>query len=329
MFDVDDQLMAVAKIFPEGLKNNVADELSSLEYLLQHNPGKINIAPPLAVASTRLFNDKKGEYVPAGVVMYEAAQGTSLAEHIRNVGKARTTLERQATFAILKASIEETAGLLANLHGYGTKMRSSEVYLEPFFEKVTLRSQKVVRHQPIYAAVGVNVSNLEMRVKELVDQSRREAHYSRNASPVHGDAHPGNFFYDPESQQVTVIDVITLSASLDENGEPCGAPERDLAQFLHMLRRDGARAGMRDDEVLECSHDFINSYTKKSTRFSRATVAILGVCSAVSSLLRMTKSSGEQQFFGSLKQQLFILEEMFRLADPWKERELQGLPIEE
>ncbi|KAF9570988.1 hypothetical protein EC968_001129 [Mortierella alpina] len=329
MFNTDEQLVAVTKIFPKGLKNNVADELSSLEFLLHHTLGQIHVALPLAVGSLRLFSDKTGEYALAGVVTYEAARGTSLAEHITNVGRARTKAERRVAFAILKAGVERTAGLLKSLHALGTSTRSSEDYLESYFKKATLRSMDVMSHQQIYTAVGVSVGNLAKRVQELVDQSRREARYLQTASPVHGDAHPGNFFYDPKSQRITVIDVITLSASLDQNGNPRGASERDLAQFHHMLRRDGARAGMRDEEVIECSHSFMRSYTKESTRFSKATVAILGVCSALSSLLRITNSHREQQFPGSLKQQLIILEEMFQLAGPGGERVLQELPSEQ
>lgn len=316
MFDANEKLVAVTKIFLDGLDNNVADELSSLEYLLHHTSGNVNVAKPLAVGSTLLFSETTGEYMSAGMVTYEVASGYSLEELITNVGKARTKSERQAGFAVLRAGVEKTAVTLASLHAYGTNERSSEDYLEWYYEKAVERSQDVVRHQQIYAALGMEIGRLGKRVKELIDLSRAEVHASRNGCPVHGDAHPGNFFYDPQNERVTVIDVTTLSASLDQNGQPCGAPERDLAHFLHILYRNGTEAGMHESEVAECSQSFLRSYRKENTaRFGGATLALLGVCSALSFLLHATKNSGGQLSPSNLRQQITILEEMIRLAE--------------
>ncbi|KAB8201647.1 hypothetical protein BDV34DRAFT_237475 [Aspergillus parasiticus] len=264
--------LAVIKLFPAGLDNGIAEELSSLEWLLHRTKGDINTPTPIAVGRTT-WDEKE-----TGVVTYRVAQGVSLYQLMARLGLLDGP-ERDDSITVLKLGVVEAAKTLAKLHSYATQGRSSEGYLEWYYDAAPGRVNRLHSHAGILLEhTGIDVDKLDEKVHTLIAQSRQEMHRHPQAAVVHGDAHPGNFFFDPRSGRTTVIDVTTLHCSLDENDNPAGTPERDVGHFLHMLRRTGEQLNMREKEIDECSRAFLTAY--KSTAAGKLgihTLRLLGV----------------------------------------------------
>lgn len=214
---------------------------------------------------------------------------------------------------MLKRGVIEAAKTLAKLHSYAVQGRSSEGYLEWYYDAAPGRVNRLRSHAGILLEqTGIDVDKLDEKVHTLIAQSRQEIYRHPQAAVVHGDAHPGNFFFDPRSGRTTVIDVTTLHCSLDENGNPAGTPERDVGHFLHMLRRTGEQLNMREKEMDECSRAFLTAYKGTAAgKLGIHTLRLLGVCSALSFVghaLQGPSIDGQ-----ILKQQAKILDDMFCL----------------
>ncbi|RAQ52871.1 glycosyltransferase [Aspergillus flavus] len=298
--------LAVIKLFPAGLDNGIAEELSSLEWLLHQTKGDINTPTPIAVGRTT-WDEKE-----TGVVTYRVAQGVSLYQLMARLGLLDGP-ERDDSVTVLKRGVIEAAKTLAKLHSYAVQGRSSEGYLEWYYDAAPGRVNRLRSHAGILLEqTGIDVDKLDEKVHTLIAQSRQEIYRHPQAAVVHGDAHPGNFFFDPRSGRTTVIDVTTLHCSLDENGNPAGTPERDVGHFLHMLRRTGEQLNMREKEMDECSRAFLTAYNGTAAgKLGIHTLRLLGVCSALSFVghaLQGPSIDGQ-----ILKQQAKILDDMFCL----------------
>ncbi|GMG07156.1 unnamed protein product [Aspergillus oryzae] len=298
--------LAVIKLFPAGLDNGIAEELSSLEWLLHQTKGDINTPTPIAVGRTT-WDEKE-----TGVVTYRVAQGVSLYQLMARLGLLYGP-ERDDSVTVLKRGVIEAAKTLAKLHSYAVQGRSSEGYLEWYYDAAPGRVNRLRSHAGILLEqTGIDVDKLDEKVHTLIAQSRQEIYRHPQAAVVHGDAHPRNFFFDPRSGRTTVIDVTTLHCSLDENGNPAGTPERDVGHFLHMLRRTGEQLNMREKEMDECSRAFLTAYKGTAAgKLGIHTLRLLGVCSALSFVghaLQGPSIDGQ-----ILKQQAKILDDMFCL----------------
>ncbi|KAB8224339.1 hypothetical protein BDV33DRAFT_227211 [Aspergillus novoparasiticus] len=264
--------LAVIKLFPAGLDNGIAEELSSLEWLLHQTKGDINTPTPIAVGRTT-WDEKE-----TGVVTYRVAQGVSLYQLMARLGLLDGP-ERDDSVTVLKRGVVEAAKTLAKLHSYAVQGRSSEGYLEWYYDAAPGRVNRLRSHAGILLEhTGIDVDRLNEKVHTLIAQSRQEMYRHPRVAVVHGDAHPGNFFFDPRSGRTTVIDVTTLHCSLDENGHPAGTPERDVGHFLHMLRRTGEQLKMREKEMDECSRAFLTAYKGPAAgKLGIHTLRLLGV----------------------------------------------------
>ncbi|KAE8327127.1 hypothetical protein BDV39DRAFT_193044 [Aspergillus sergii] len=264
--------LAVIKLFPAGLDNGIAEELSSLEWLLHQTKGDINTPTPIAVGRTT-WDEKE-----TGVVTYRVAQGVSLYQLMARLGLLDGP-ERDDSITVLNLGVAEAAKTLAKLHSYAVQGRSSEGYLEWYYDAAPGRVTRLRSYAgALLEHTGIDVDKLDEKVHTLIAQSRQEMHRHPQAAVVHGDAHPGNFFFDPISGRTTVIDVTTLHCSLDENGNPAGTPERDVGHFLHMLRRTGEQLKMREKEMNACSRAFLTAYKGTAAgKLGIHTLRLLGV----------------------------------------------------
>ncbi|KAJ9248404.1 hypothetical protein DTO195F2_8849 [Paecilomyces variotii] len=276
------RVIAVVKLFVHGLDNGITEELSSLEWLLLQAKGEIRIAAPLAVGKM-IWENKL-----AGVVTYEVAQGMSLYQLMMQLGSTPRGAMRDDILAVLKAGVEEVARTLKRLHSFGLQGKSSANYLEWYFSALAQRVETASLYADILRREGLEVDQLASDMKELATHCQEDMTRNLRTAVVHGDAHPGNFFYDQATGQVTMIDTTTLHSSLDENSEPAGALERDISHFVHMMRRTGEQYGMTDKEMEVCTTVFMDACVENTT-VNMQTVRMLMVCSALSFLNRSAR----------------------------------------
>jgi aminoglycoside phosphotransferase (APT) family kinase protein len=94
------------------------------------------------------------------------------------------------------------------------------------------------------------------RVAELLDAGLAEP---GGASLMHGDAHPGNLFWDP-SHGITLIDAPHAHFAMDQAGRPIGTPARDYANMMERLAHFGYEAGLSSPEVAALQTNFAETY---------------------------------------------------------------------
>lgn len=310
------RVVAVIKLFVHGLDNGITEELSSLEWLLLQTKGDIKTATPLAVG--RMTWDTK----PAGVVTYQVAPGVSLYQLMMQMGRLPPGPARREMLSVFTAGVQAVARTLARLHTHGVEGRPGTEYLEWYFTAATKRVQQALVYKDIIRCAGLEVDQLPAKMNHLIADCKRDIANRPRTTVVHGDAHPGNFFYDRATGHVTMIDTTTLHCSLDENGEPVGVPERDLGHFVHMLRRTGEQYGLTRQEMQESTTDFVEAYLGNAAAPANLQIIrFLMSCSALSFLNYAVQS--DQTKVGL---QIKILEDLFRLGEGWAQLDgMRGL----
>ncbi|KAL2701710.1 hypothetical protein AAEP93_006008 [Penicillium crustosum] len=301
------RVVAVVKLFVHGLDNGITEELSSLEWLLLHTKGDIRTAAPLAVG--RMTWDTK----PAGVVTYQVAPGVSLYQLMMQMGRLPPGPARREMLSVFTAGVQAVARTLAKLHTHGVEGRPGTEYLEWYFTAATNRVQQALVYKDIIRCAGLEVDQLPAKINHLIADCKRDIGNRPRTAAVHGDAHPGNFFYDRGTGHVTMIDTTTLHCSLDENGEPIGVPERDLGHFVHMLRRTGEQYGLTRQEMQESTTDFVEAYLGNAAAPANIqTIRFLMLCSALSFLNYAAQSDQTK-----VELQVEILQDLLRLGEGW------------
>jgi aminoglycoside phosphotransferase (APT) family kinase protein len=177
-------------------------------------------------------------------------------------------------------------------------------------------------YKDIIHSAGLEVDQLPEKMNQLIADCKRDIASRPRTTVVHGDAHPGNFFYDSATGHVTMIDTTTLHCSLDENGEPVGVPERDLGHFMHMLRRTGEQYGLTRQEMQETTADFVEAYLgNAATPANIQVIRFLMSCSALSFLTCAAQSDQTK-----VEMQVKILQDLFCLGEGWMQLDgMRGL----
>ncbi|MFD0822068.1 phosphotransferase family protein, partial [Micromonospora zhanjiangensis] len=87
-------------------------------------------------------------------------------------------------------------------------------------------------HEGFQRRYGFDGEHLIRRFEELGAAMRRDP---GAAALVHGDPHPGNFFHDPVTGRVTVIDLEGMHSSMDAHGRPVGVAALDVGVFERVM----------------------------------------------------------------------------------------------
>ncbi|KAJ5423287.1 Glycosyl transferase family 1 [Penicillium cf. griseofulvum] len=293
--DPKGRLVAVVKLFVYGLDNGITEELSSLEWLLLQTKGDIKTAAPLAVG--RMTWDTKPADGPP-------TAGTC----------------KKRVLSVFTASVQAVARTLARLHTHSDEGRLGTEYLEWYFNAATKRVQQALLHKEVIRSAGLEVNQLPKIMNQLIADCKRDIANRPRTTVVHGDAHPGNFFYDRATGHVTMIDTTTLHCSLDENGEPVGVPERDLGHFVHMLRRTGEQYGLTRQEMQESTTDFMEAYLGNAA--APASLQILRFMMSCSALSFLNYAAQSDQT--KVELQVKILQDLFRLGEGWTQLDVMG-----
>lgn len=288
--DKDGKLIGAVKVFPNN--QEFVRDLSSLERL--HSPEiqgfrTFKVVKPLSVAMTR------GPKGPAGVITYSAAPGRSLHTMLGEI-RGKSGRDRVKALQEMSKAVAQTGRALAELHtkpkGSGGKVSKS--YLKVHWQRARDLTADVARDRDLYRRAGLDVDELSRRVENAISASSRNP--GRKAL-LHGDAHPGNFFWDPH-EGVTLIDTTTMHYSMTAKGRPRGAPERDISNFEQRLAHFGQEFDLKSEEIIPLQQAFRKAYQRGGgASLSEGTLAQFGARSVLAKLLHAGEAvrKAEQQ----------------------------------
>jgi hypothetical protein len=250
IIDATNRFVGVLKIFPD--KAEFASELSALARL-----GRVRIVGGRAVSAIGVARTSRRPGA-AGLVVSTAAPGTSAEKMMEQTGATPTGPERQRKFRELRAAVAGIGRVLAGLHtvpaGSGGAVASA--FMRRHIDDMLDRRGKLTVLRPQLAGVGIDVAELQSRIDALVAGFRANP---GGAALAHGDAHPGNYFYEPGTG-VTIIDTATLHFSIDARGRPIGAPSRDVAVFAQQVAHYSVSLKLTPAEVATLQADFRRAY---------------------------------------------------------------------
>jgi hypothetical protein len=246
--DESGAVTAVTKVFPDTV--DFARDLSSLERLSSLDLS-FDVAQPLAVG---MIHSPEGL---AGTVVYAVAPGKPIDDLISDTASA-TGEERVRQVEDLSTAVRQTAQALAELHTQpdGSGGEVGRLYLDNHRQALQARVESLLPHRELLLKAGLDVDELHRRAMNTIEATRVHPGVSAYA---HGDAHPGNFFWDKE-KGVTFIDTTTVHYSIGEDSRPIGSAERDLGNFEQWLTQWGREFGLSLDEVGRLRADFSEAY---------------------------------------------------------------------
>jgi hypothetical protein len=244
------KVVAVAKAFPQF--DVFMRELSALERL--RSPGFTRFHVPEAKA-VGVLDTPDG---PAGVLLTTVAPGRAVDDLFANVGNA-TGAVRGEHFATLSRSVQDTAAALAELHTMpaGTGRLVPASFIDFNAGRARMRVDLLLADPYLYEKLGgLPIDQLRQRLDDAIAASQSSPGLTALA---HGDAHPGNVFWD-ETHGVTFIDTSDGHMSMDNVGRAIAAPERDIANFTLRIAQVGQKYGLEDGEVAQLTESFLGSY---------------------------------------------------------------------
>jgi aminoglycoside phosphotransferase (APT) family kinase protein len=183
------------------------------------------------------------------------APGRSIFEMIRDTADAA---DRTAALGDLHQAVGAAATALAELHGRpeGTGGPVDTGFLRFNHGLARREAAAVAEFGERLSALRIDPDGMVTRVAELLDAGLAEP---GGASLMHGDAHPGNLFWDP-SHGITLIDAPHAHFAMDQAGRPIGTPARDYANMMERLAHFGYEAGLSSPEVAALQTNFAETY---------------------------------------------------------------------
>ncbi|MGW0809981.1 phosphotransferase [Nonomuraea sp. NPDC002799] len=250
ILDARNTLLGVLKIFPS--QEQFAMELSALVRL-----GRVRIVGGRAVSALGVARTARRPGA-AGMVVLSAAPGRDVEGMMRDTGAAPAGPERRRGMRDLRAAVAGIARTLAGLHTApaGSGGAVAPAFLQRHLDDMLRRRSQLTALRAELAGVGIDVAELQARIDTLVARFRARP---GGSAMVHGDAHPGNYFFSPATG-VTMIDTTTLHFSIDARGRPIGAPSRDVANFAQQVAHYSVDLKLTPAETAQLQSVFRRAY---------------------------------------------------------------------
>lgn len=212
--DRSDELRYIVKAFndPQLLSSRFLQEISSIDLIKELNLSGISPIEQLAFA---LCTENENEW---GLLLETAAKGKRLDEYISDIGKTEIGLEnRKKSLNLAKTAMTHLGVSLARLHQ--SHPSTPELIPNTYSEKMNLKLNQVLNTPFIINELSkffviADFINYIEEVKSNALSSKLKYSF------VHGDAHLGNVFFDPESNNCSFIDLCGLYQSIDILGQP-------------------------------------------------------------------------------------------------------------
>ncbi|MGA8115830.1 MAG: DUF5995 family protein [Actinocatenispora sp.] len=222
--------IGVVKVFPK--MEEFAREVASIDRL-HHEDFR-----DLAVPEVRGVGVARAGDATAGVLVSSVADGRPLDDHLLAIRDSHGAA-RESALTDARDAFHATGRALAEMH---SRPEGSGGPVADWFadREGTARIGRMINRwasDPAFQAqFGFDGRALLDRFSALGDQVRA-AHGP--SALVHGDAHPGNFFFDPATGRVTIIDLEGMHASMDAAGRPVGDAALDAGVFGRVLSAFG------------------------------------------------------------------------------------------
>ncbi|WP_165440834.1 phosphotransferase [Candidatus Protofrankia datiscae] len=278
--DPSGAVVAVVKVFPR--MEEFVRELSSIERLRSDEFTRLRV-PEVRGVAVILHGD-----APAGVLLSSVASGRAIDDIMAAVHEASPE-NRLRAMEELKTAVSDTAAALAELH---TRPVSSgrpvaQDYLDFHTGLARRLTSQVSARADLVEQHGLDVHELSRRLDEAIDAARR---YPGKSALVHGDAHPGNFFWD-RARGVTFIDTPTFHYSMNHHGEPIASPERDVSNFEQRLAYYSRQFSFSPAETKMLLEHFRVSYREAGgSTLHDGTMRMFGARSVLNKLLQIVES---------------------------------------
>lgn len=195
-----------------------------------------------------------------GVTVSTVASGQSINDMFLQVRDADIA-RRPTAFSILRVSVEDLGRAMAELHTRpeGTGQHDPRPFID-FYQAITQDQLRAVEdNSGFYRPLGMPLEALRTRILDLSAATMRDPGAS---GLVHGDADPGNFFYEATERRITLIDLPSMHRSLGPAGELVGSPARDVGNFHRLIAFYAERFGLAPSEAAVLQSDFLDGYRR-------------------------------------------------------------------
>lgn len=195
---------------------------------------QISFLEPIKVKGYKSFDD-------CYIFAMEQAKGESLSTLIRNVGRApQYKPSRPKAYAHLLDAFARTAVVFKELHAAMPKKQIAQEYIG--------------RNRKIISTFVSRYDRYKMRIQkeEFVSHVEKlEKQYNTRTDKIgyiHGDSHPGNIFYDKETEKISLIDLEDMGPSIynKEDGGPC---VEDYLRIIYFFRLMSLKAHLTKKEI--------------------------------------------------------------------------------
>jgi Ser/Thr protein kinase RdoA (MazF antagonist) len=307
--DGQGDLAAVLKIFPKV--EEMVRELSALDRLGSAEFTRFRTPAVLGVAVVDLPGGT------AGAAVFSVAPGRSVYDMITELSQA-TPAERPAAFARLRQAVGESGAALAELHSRpaGSGGPVDQGFLDFNHGLARRELAAVLDHRDVLVDHGVDVDELGRRVDEALGAALATP---GGAGLMHGDAHPGNIFWDP-SARVTFIDISHGHFGMDSAGAPIGSPARDVANMVERLAHFAGEAGYEWHETRDLQSAFHDAYQRSGgpaipeaalTGFA-VRFALRDVLDTLTKLPSVETEREAERLYGELDKEIGLLRRVLR-----------------
>jgi Ser/Thr protein kinase RdoA (MazF antagonist) len=249
--DGQGNLTAVLKIFPRV--EEMVRELSALDRLGSPEFTRFRIPTSPGVAVVDLPGGT------AGAAVFSVAPGRSVYDMINDVDQTAPA-DRPAALAEVRQAVWESGAALAELHSQpaGSGGPVDRGFLEFNHGLARRELAAVLAYRQKLLDNDLDPDQLAMRVDETISAALAAP---GGAALMHGDAHPGNIFWDPTAR-VTFIDISHGHFGMDAAGVPIGSPARDVANMVERLAHFSVEAGFEWHETQDLQSAFLDAYQR-------------------------------------------------------------------
>jgi aminoglycoside phosphotransferase (APT) family kinase protein len=245
------QVVAVSKIFPSV--EEMVRELSALDRLSADEFQHFRVPEARGVAVIDLPDGV------AGALVMSLAPGRSLFDMISEAPTPGSP-DRSKALTELKQAVADAAVALAELHsrpaGSGGPVDAG--FLKFNHALAQREAAAVAANGDVLAEMGVDIGEMRRRVDEAVTAALADP---GGSAILHGDAHPGNIFWDP-THGVTLIDTPHCHFSMNDLGKPIGSPARDVSNMMERLAHLSREARYEWSEVQDLQSTFMEAYVQ-------------------------------------------------------------------
>ncbi|MFI1967441.1 aminoglycoside phosphotransferase family protein [Streptomyces pathocidini] len=245
------RVVAVTKVFPNGMLEEFVRELSALERMK-------SLGFDFQVAGALGAGSIVDENLPEGVVVYELAPGSPFDDLMITAAKSSSPEARSESLQKLTEAVKAAGKQLARLHSLpaGSGGAPDDSRIESRRRAARQALEKIKQNRDILSKAGVDVDTLVNQFQNVIDQSVEKPGWG---ALTHGDTSPGNIFWD-DQKGVTFIDFGSVYKSMDSNGNPAGFAEIDVAIFLQETKSASLKFGLTIEEAGTLTDSFLNSY---------------------------------------------------------------------